>query len=146
MKTLKLTMAILGITVSGFLLYGSTSSPTTLDYLAAPVKWTIRWPGTSYDYFSFTRTTIKGGRVIEGVDRGGTSLFYLSDTGDVTTFDSTKVGQVENGSYIICSKLSGIPEVYQIKRIYDTHMILFYDSKGKNTPSSVSSTLYPKFE
>ena len=124
-------------------------APSTLDLLTAPNMWVLNNNPQSetFIYRIFTRHEVTAKRV-SGTDTiGGTGLFYLSDTED-TVFDSTKVGNVENGRYIIESSIFEPTSVFEIIefRNNNTELVRRYDSKGKNVPSVVYSTWYAQFE
>ena len=146
MKTLKKISIALCLVGFPFLFCGNTPTPTTMDYLTAPSMWTDKYlNGDSYEFLRFTKTTVQGGMMIENVPHGGTSTFYLSDKGEHSTFDQTKVGKVKNGKYIVISDPDE-PKIYEIKSINADSMVLFYDSKGKNTPNISISTFYARHD
>jgi hypothetical protein len=102
MKKINLNVFI----VFALLLFLTSSIPvqkTTLQKLTGKT-WTYQYPeGYSKPIvltFSFTDSTQTGTITFEGGGGSADRLFYLSDTIE-TVFDDSKVGNVQNGKYII---------------------------------------------
>lgn len=135
--------------INGKVVFSSTVNDAPaqiLSYLCAPKMWVE--PNASdegYDFMQFTETQFYGGRMIENVPYAGRCLFYLSDT-EVNTFDSTRVGKIQSGKYIILSQPDGTTDIFEIKGIDSRELTLFYDSKGKNVPNKSTGTLQAKYE
>lgn len=145
MKKIKSILTVLGVTAIVFTFHAAAPPVLIIDYLCSPKMWVIPSSnGGSYDFIQFTKTHATIGRMIRNQPRTGTNPYYLSDT-EVSVFDSTKVGKVENGKYIIISRHSGnAPKIYEIKSIDWDELVIFYDSKGKNIPNKTTSTWQAK--
>lgn len=144
MKTLTNFLVQVCIVCLPIMFFGSSQPPTTLDYLTAPSMWKQKSEGDTYDYFKFTKRIAEAGMVINNVPHGGSSTFYLSNLEEHNTFDTTKVGKVESGSYIVISDPEEII-ILKIENINADSITLFYDSKGKNIPDKGSATYYATY-
>lgn len=141
MKKKILSLSTIGLVCIAFMLYGQ-STPTTVSLLSECV-WVIK----DYDDYDevmnppvmkFTDNEFSHAQIIDGRLFQNKKLYYLSDV-IPTVFDSTKIGNVPNGKYIVTMDYDNHLNVYEILELTADKLELKFFGEGRYTGEGLSS-------